>query len=548
MSVTAATCTSWRPQRRGSAGVRAAGPPDGVTGPGADAAGVLRRDSGAAADAGERPTGGAEADGDADADAAVAAARDRPPAAGTSARAGPRYARSRAKAPASARAATALISAQLGVPAGLLACSVVVGAVWPAVGVPLPALRVTAWRRTPARAIWVDAAVAAPDRADELSGCGESWLVTPAASVAETVEPDAERDPAPDVSHPSEAAPRRAVRARRSSRLSAESVTPSARAVPAALSAGRPCRPARRPSSRAGPADSFGRHPCRRATSARRRRLVTGARSATDAGLPPASVARDRAAVVDPADEDALLPAEMGAPAVAVSGPERSADPRIAEEPEVVGAAEGRGTGEVGARAEPRPALGLDSEPVGDGTEGNDTGGAGTDGRGTDGPGPAGTGTGTDGTGTGTDGNGADGTGTAGVVTAGVVTAGVETCDGTLTVPAGVGIRTGGADTGSDGIVVLGTDSALAAAEASVIAISTLRATERGMRIVRDMCAETHTGRKTYAKLRTRARGHRICRARTPKTRAPTVLRPKSDSSTRYYERRAADDRRVSPL
>jgi len=173
----------------------------------------------------------------------------------------------------------------------------------------------------------------------------------------------------------------------------------------------------------------------------------------------------------------------------------------------------------------------LGSAPVGDGTEGTDTDGAGTEGRGTDG-------TGTDGT----------GTGAAGVVTAGVVTAGVETRDGTLTVPEGVGMLTDGAETATEGTVVLGPERALAAPEASATAISTLSATERRMRIVRDMRAETHTETKTCANdARARIWAPDTSRPAAPK-RSPTAPSPKSDCSTRYYERRAADDRRVSPL
>lgn len=118
------------------------------------------------------------------------------------------------------------------------------------------------------------------------------------------------------------------------------------------------------------------------------------------------------------------------------------------------------------------------------------TRGTGTDGTGTDG-------TGTDGTGT--DGNGTDGNGTGGAGTDGVVTGGRETRDGTLTVPAGVGIVTDGAATDTEGTLVLGTDSASAAPEPTAVAISTLSASERAIRIVRDMCVETHRSARTCA-------------------------------------------------
>ena len=110
-------------------------------------------------------------------------------------------------------------------PAELLTGWMVAGGPDPARGTPLPALRVTPRRRDVAACVAsTEPDDAAPAGADGADGDGDSRPATAAAapSADATVKADAVAEPP----HPADAALRRALTARRSSRRSTERVTP----------------------------------------------------------------------------------------------------------------------------------------------------------------------------------------------------------------------------------------------------------------------------------------------------------------------------------
>jgi len=406
----------------------------------------------------------------------------------------------RANAPVTATATSARMSAQFVVPVGLFASWVGVGA-WPVDECPrLTAPRVTPCWRSDLRAGLPPEAVTPRDApGSDVPAPSADPVVEPAAATAAAVD----RASAQGVD---DAAARSDTSARCSRRCSWASVTRSVRAVAGAPSAGLPYSPARRPSRRADTGDRVATHPRSRATSARSRRLAAAARRCCRrprSGVlrtvrdhaPRAPAAPSAARVVEPPLPRAPEPVEPGLPVDPRELPTPIADGAPAAElgvdPPTVGVCGPEGGRTDGAGP---PVTGVAGTcegtltvPAGAGTDGAPTDGTETDGVVTDG-------TETDGVvtdGTETDGVVTDGTETDGVVTDGTETDGVVT-DGTVT---------DGAVT--DGAVTDGTALGVARASAappSAVAISTLSASERAMRIVRDMCAETHTLTRTCAK------------------------------------------------